>query len=448
MAVNIKKIGLSELNLNPDNFRYEPASSQREAIDIMIKKEKGLFALAKDILENGLNPNDKIAVVYAGTEEESPTVLEGNRRVLAMKLLDNPNLIEKNENLKKKFLRLKKNSEFQIPIEIEVNVFDDPSEVYRWISLKHTGENLGAGTVGWDGTQTARYRETIEKKTSTSLQIFKLLQESSDVPTEIKSKLKTNPKITNFSRMMDDPDVRNFLGIELENGSVKSSVSKKEVIKGLTQLASDLLDPQFTVGKIYSKEDRVKYLSNFNPKNKPDVGIKASKPWYASPQTQTKNSAQKVQSSPSERKVLIPKSCSIKISNAKVSKIFTELKRLDIEKYPHATSVLLRVILELSCDSYIENRQPEINTRRKDNPTLREKVQGITDDMIKNGFATGEICKGIRTSVSNKDSIFSIDTFHNYVHNKYFSPTRENLITAWDNIQEFMIRMWTNTVIQ
>jgi hypothetical protein len=446
VPVTIKKIAVSDLIVNPENFRYDPVSSQREAIDVMVKEQKeNIFELARDIAENGINPNDKIAVAYTGPEKDSPTVLEGNRRSLALKLLDNPNLIENNVKLKGKFEQLHNTFKTKIPQEIEVNVFDDLTEANKWIKLKHTGENKGAGTVGWNAHQTARYKEKIENKSSISLQIFHLLQESPDVPDQLKIRLKDDPKITNFDRMMADPQARAFFGIEVnKNGAVQSSVSKKEVIKGLAQLATDLLDPRFTVGKIYSKENRAKYLNEFDPNKKPNISSKETNPWHLVTTIQTSGPELRPKPQPSERKVVIPKNCSINIGNPKVSNIFTELKKLEVAKYPNAASVLLRVFVELSCDCYIDARKPNINTQRKGNPTLKEKVIGISEDMMKSGFATKDICKGIQTGVGDRHNILSIDTFHNYVHNRFFSPNPENLITAWDNIQEFMTRLWNN----
>lgn len=168
----VREVPLSDFVINPENFRFNPVSSQRDAIDVMIRDQgDGLVLLAQSIAEDGLNPNDKISVAFTGPEQDIITVLEGNRRILALKLLDNPNLIENDPRLKKRFEALNSEYKGKIPQQLEVNFFDDPSEAYKWISLKHTGANEGVGTVVWDGMQTARYRAKMENKSSTSLQI-------------------------------------------------------------------------------------------------------------------------------------------------------------------------------------------------------------------------------------------------------------------------------------
>ena len=94
------------------------------------------------------------------------------------------------------------------------------------------------------------------------LQTINLLQNSPDTPLDIKSNL-NNLKVTNLERLISDPYVRDFLGVEINNGVIQSIVNEKEVIKGLSQITKDLLDPEFKVQKIYTKEDRKDYIDKF-----------------------------------------------------------------------------------------------------------------------------------------------------------------------------------------
>lgn len=271
----------------------------------------------------------------------------------------------------------------------------------------------------------------------------------------MKGKLNDNPKITNFDRLLDDPDVRNFLGVELdENGEVFFSISEPEAIKGLTKLASDLVEPDFKVNKIYSKEDRKKYIDNFDEAAKPNHAIKAAARWKASSvvqptteqpaPTQPTRSEAKIRVRPTERKKLIPKNCKINISNPRVNKIYDELMRIEISRYPNAVSVLLRVFIELSCDCYVESQNVTFKQKPSKTPTLGQKVTAVSEDLVNKDFIKESKCKGIRVAVSDQNSQQSIDTLHSYVHNRNFSPTNQNLTVAWDNIQEFMTCLWNN----
>ena len=59
----IRTIKLTSLFVNTENYRFEPLSSQKEAIDKMIEDQGDkLYSLVDDIVTNGLSPVDLIIV--------------------------------------------------------------------------------------------------------------------------------------------------------------------------------------------------------------------------------------------------------------------------------------------------------------------------------------------------------------------------------------------------
>ena len=314
-----KKLKLTELLVNTENYRFDTVASQKEAIDKMLEDQTdNLFNLAEHIVNNGLNPNDRIEVVASNHDKAKFIVLEGNRRTITLKLLNNPDLIEGSNfnNLKKKFKKLHDSNKAALIKEVDCLVYDDPKEADTWIGLKHGYGTAGVYTDTWGPLQKQRFSERTEGKTSTSLQIINLIKKSNDIPADLKSKVE-KIKTTNLDRLIDDPDVRDFLGIEVNNGVIQSSTDEKEVIKGLTQVIKDILNPKFTVNKIYTKQDRRDYLDNFPKASKPNIAKKAAKPWQfnstGTPQP-TPAPAPKPKPNPKDRKTLLPKSCAIKIS--------------------------------------------------------------------------------------------------------------------------------------
>jgi len=117
----IRTIKLTSLFVNTENYRFEPLSSQKEAIDKMIEDQGDkLYSLVDDIVTNGLSPVDLI-IVTPNEDSNKYVVLEGNRRITSLKLLNNPTLIDdKYSPLRKKFQKLQKyNPQIQISAESE-----------------------------------------------------------------------------------------------------------------------------------------------------------------------------------------------------------------------------------------------------------------------------------------------------------------------------------------
>ena len=438
-------IKLTDLHVNTENYRFESVASQKEAIDKMVDDQGDkLFNLAEHIVQNGLNPNDRIQVTVSNHDNTKYNVLEGNRRIIVLKLLNNPDLIDssKHSSLKKKFKKLYDGNKARIIKEVECTIYDNPAEADKWIKLKHTGQSEGIGTVAWNAQQVQRFEEKFEGKSSISLQTIKILQNSLDVPVDLKNNL-NDLKITNLDRLLSDPDVRDFLGIEINNGIIQSEVEEKEVIKGLIQIVEDLLDQKFNVKKIYTKEDRKDYIKQFPKASKPNRSIKVPKPWQfnGSSTSLTPKPTAKPKPNPKDRDILIPKSCVLKIKNPKVNAIYHELQKLNIVKFTNAAAVSLRVFIELSLDCYIEENKLTTATI---NSNLIAKVTEVANHLETNKLADKYICKGIKSSASNKNDLLGIETWHAYVHNPKFSPAASNLIITWDNIQPFIEKVWGN----
>ena len=362
----IRTIKLTSLFVNTENYRFEPLSSQKEAIDKMIEDQGDkLYSLVDDIVTNGLSPVDLI-IVTPNEDSNKYVVLEGNRRITSLKLLNNPTLIDdKYSPLRKKFQKLQKEKPNAISElkNIACAVFETPTEADIWIKRKHSGELNGIGTVTWNAQQKQRFEEKTEGKSSIPLQIITLLKSQEEVSDTIKDSL-SKLNITNLQRLMSDPYVREHLGLEINNGILVSKVKVSEVIKGLLKVVTDILNPEFKVSDIYNREKRKQYIDNFDKSQKPDLSNEASEQWSVqdienNKEQASRNSEKQEIKGDKNRKTrnrgaLVPKSLNLHISNPKINKIFEELKHVQVKTCPNASSVLLRVFLELSVDAYLE----------------------------------------------------------------------------------------------
>lgn len=454
----VKTIKLTSLFVNTENYRFEPLSSQKEAIDKMVEDQGDkLYSLVDDIVTNGLSPVDLIVVTQNEDNSNKYIVLEGNRRITSLKLLNNPALIEdKYTSLRKKFQKLQKEKTNAISElkNITCAFFDTPTEADIWIKRKHSGELNGIGTVTWNAQQKQRFEERTEGKSSIPLQIISLLKSQEDVSDTIKDSL-SKLNITNLQRLMSDPYVREHLGLEINNGTLVSKVKVSEVVKGLIKVVTDILNPEFKVSEIYNREKRKQYIDNFGTSQKPDLSNKASEQWsvqdivndtkQVSINSETQEIKRAKNKNTDNRGSLVPKNLILHINNPKINKIFEELKHVQVKRCPNASSVLLRVFLELSVDAYLEKYDLVRNnaiTACSSGESLQGKVGKVLNHMTQLGTMSNDLSKGIRSEINDKNSVLSIESLNAYVHNEFFYPKADNLLTGWDNIESFFVQLW------
>ncbi len=87
--VDYIELSVDEMLLDQDNPRLGSAGSQSEALQRLIDLNPGHFRkMMQSIKENGLDPGDSLYVI-AGEADEDFIVLEGNRRLSALKVLRN-----------------------------------------------------------------------------------------------------------------------------------------------------------------------------------------------------------------------------------------------------------------------------------------------------------------------------------------------------------------------
>ena len=132
--------------LNP---RHDPYEDQDAAIYYLCHKER-VLPLAVDIINHGLNPLELFAVIAEG--DDAFFAAEGNRRLCAIKLLNDPDLAP--AELRKDF---DKASKKWTPIDkLFAMVFSDRDEVKLWLDRIHAGFAEGRGRRQWNAEQKAR----------------------------------------------------------------------------------------------------------------------------------------------------------------------------------------------------------------------------------------------------------------------------------------------------
>jgi len=451
---NVQEIEVEKLLLDVSNPRHDILGSQTETLGGIILDQKGkLVKLAKDILDFGLNPSELTIVTSSEDESDKFIVLEGNRRLAALILLSDPGMAALGydsraiDKFKSYGERYKDNPIKRLPCV----VFKQRDDANHWLELRHTGENEGRGVVPWGAREKARFNQ-LQGKPSPAFQVLEFVRKNSNLKEEDKETLK-RPNLSSIQRLIGDPDVREALGIDMTDGYVNTNYPSGEIINGLTKLVMDVATQRISVDNIRHKEDRGSYISEFAEEYLPDINSKPIKTWALQSQTglvkpsvlPSKGVTGAIPGKKSvplstSRKTLIPSSCVLKVKNApRINKIYRELRDLEIDHFENSGAVMFRVFLELSLEEYAKRNQIPFDK----NTRLSAMLQKVADHMKANNFMTPAELKPIRVAYSSKDSLFSSDTLHAYVHNPDFAPKSKDLKVTWDNFEKFFKAMWS-----
>lgn len=464
-----QNLKLSNLFLDLLNPRFEEQKSQNEALNTMAMDQKDkLLVLLRDIIINGLNPSDIPIVMPDAEKKNGFVVLEGNRRVAALKLLGKPTIIA-STSLRKKYESLQKKYGHSVIKTIECLIVNSRDEANLWIERKHSGEQNGIGTVQWNSVQKDRFHSIKTGKDTKVIQVLDFIKVISGGDDQF-APLLGKAKSTNLERLISTPDVRTRLGLDYSQGVFFSRIQPTEVQKGLKAVISRLAKDDFTVKDIYRKEDRLNFLHRIPDEELPDITKRSETKWELKsykkaidPRVEKSNQEQSSSVStiaphennpkgesiadprPTDRTLFIPEGFVLTIPNDRINRLFSELKRLSHLSFPNVCSVLMRVFLELSVDFYLEVfglLKDGVVSGAMDSRDLKQKTKSVVEDLTNKKYIDIAKARGIKNYFNKDQSSFCIDSLNSYVHNNDFNPIPSSLMLAWDIVQPFLGILW------
>ena len=420
-------VPVSNLLINPGNPRFDPVKNQHESMALMLR-EKGaeIKKLAKDITTGGINPSKNLIVVHSRNKKY--LTLEGNRRLVATVLLNSPEKT-KDQDLREFFQAMRDTPRNNIPREISCVVFESVDDAHHWIMLEHTGKNHGVGVDPWNTEQKDRFLGTHPRH----VLVFDFADENGLGRSGIDS--------TNLARLLSSPHVCRALGVAFPGWKLHLNKPRAEVKKNIKKMFGEMSKKSFRVTDIYSKPQRERWIDGVLDTGAEHLATAAT---AAAAISDTPVSANKTRPSAStNRKMLIPKECNIRISVPKIQDIFLELRdvlNLDGPRSaPNSIGVMFRVFLETSLDHYMKKMVKKDPSQMR----IKEKINEVTKDMKSRNMSTKDQLKAMRRLASGPNSdIFSVTKLHDYVHSTTVQPTPTDLKIMWNNTQGFFEELW------
>lgn len=459
-----QKVSLTRIYLDPENPRHETLPDELSIIKHLISKEK-VRALAKSIAEEGgTSPIELIALVQHPKVKTGYVVVEGNRRICALKLLQDPDKAG-SEKEKRYFANLAQGMQHAIN-KVNAMVFDSRDTARRWFALRHEGEQDGVGTKAWDADQKTRFSVRTQGKNpnAQALLVLDYARQHQLLNAQEVAQL----SITTLTRYLSNPVMRHALGLA-DGNTLDIQVPDVEFERALTRFLRDALTPQTSgVTSRTSATQRKAYAATLvregvaattfgGPRRAPRSGsyiptspssnsthsqAPANSP--ASPTAEAAPPAMNADGAatpgvrdnrnPDKRSYVIASSFRVPIKNKQLKRLFDELKKIDALQFSFAATYLLRAVLENGIAAYLKSKS--ITPHGK----LHEKYKQLAAQLQTEGMTDREL-KFLRTIAQNgADDAFSPDTLGHYIHGGAV-PAVNYAMRYWDNMESIMARV-------
>lgn len=451
-----KKISVTTLHLDPLNPRLPSSKqnlTQNEIIAELIRHDN-VLTLAQRIAGNGYFSFEPLVVIK---EKFGTVVVEGNRRLAALKLLINPDLASGADVRKFKALADKMSTDIK---KVEVVVAPNRAQAYSFIRSRHIGDGA---VEKWTPIQQARfYADRLSRGTPIELiaqednvnesEVIDLLRadklyalaRSIELPEKVREKV-DDPRrfpITTLTRLADSPDFRKALGIEHDRDEIfRIKLAPDEFVKGLKRVVSDIVTGDVNSRKHNTNSQIRTYVESLgsDQPNKRKKGNVTADELIAGGGATIRKKKKKVTKKKTTRtpgRSVLPRELKCNVDDDRICEMFKELKGLPVATYPNAVAILLRSILELSCYRYLTDRRlisvikaraakKGQNLPRGWTPKLQEMLKFFQSE--KSIPLDGNAQKAITYLVSDKKSVLSLAGMNGFVHNNYMTPTEREL---------------------
>lgn len=456
-SIDQLKLWSENPRLNPD----EPHSSVADFVEDLIAEEadkKHFFDLLKSIAIEYI-PADPI-VVWKESDRKF-YVAEGNRRILALKLLKDP---EKAPKSIRAYIRRISEGRKEKYDKVKVCVAPSFEEVEWYINQRNSTSSL---QQPWSRIQQQRWIERLYKqygndiptllaKTSMpmgelegfirNLRLIDLMKtkEVKDALTDKEYQLAISHKfpITILERFFTSTQVKEKWGVEV-NGLEFRLKNKTSFLTAYAQLIKNIVSdtPSIKIDTRTITTDLDKILSSLPhvDLNKEDIYTVGNEDVLSTTcvneniiknPSRTKFNSLSIKGNPERSKLILP-IYTLKTTDYRLLGIFNELKQIPL-RYTNTISASIRIFLDISVRDYItaEGLEPELCKCYKSNfrdIPLQKRLSYLKDNKL-----NGEI-KNIVEKLLNPGNEYSLDVLNGYVHSSTTTYLSKQFLNRfWD----------------
>ncbi len=424
------------LQLDESNIRIDIQNPSQDAIIQDLFANEGAMQIVESVLRNGFF-NNELPVVLKNSSKY--VVLEGNRRVAALKAIINPRLVP---TFEAKINALINGQDISPLREVELKVAPSRDDASRLISSIHTIQSRKP----WRPLRQAYFYYAQLEKGKRKIEDLILEYPNIDIPRFVKmwemhkiaQSIKYDDadtqtdvssrgfKISTFERLYQNDKFREKFGLSFDKyGRVKVSAKMSDFKDSLKQVVTDIVTGEIDSRKINKESQLDGYLEKWSSPDKKGEGA---------PKTSDDFEPVEVPKKASTPKALIPKSVQTTLGSAGVERRLKELQKLPYRNYPNAAHDLLRSLLECGLKAYCQKEGITLQARRQGGYVFLHDALTETRNHLQSNNIRKDLLQVIDKTVSKAEKFSVKDNLDAINHNHNIFSTGDEVKEAWDTI--------------
>lgn len=451
------ELDIDDLLLDLSNPRIVQVSSQAEALAAIINLDARHFkTMMESIKAHGLDPGDSFYIIEEEGLEDY-VVVDGNRRLAALKVLHEPNLLQGvaiSESVRSRLAKVTQGFDRKSIDTLSCVLFDDRSTADDWIMRRHGRGMEGEARIAWGSLEIQRFQ-----KDQTVLDVIDFVGKNStfsdDRWAQIKASVESKPSV--LKRFVDSRALKKLLGLSVsENGGERLPLFSTEpdaALRVLSQIFEDIADGDIDTRTINKADDIQSYVDELPEELKKgaigparkfrDTIIKDDQPRprlakKASSSTPVKKSKVKP-----PRPSLAPSKHPFKQpDSSKGQRLLYEASKIKLKEMPLSSAFILRAVLEHTIEVYmVANNMPFVDPKGN-NYDLKHRAEHVIQHIVDNKRAKPEDLRGAKRTLTVTTDQSSIQALNDYHHNKFHIPSGDALRAAWDSSEALFIAVY------
>ena len=426
---------VNDLILDSHNVRLDLKEKERNKIDqgsIIndLFANENAFQILENIVENGWFIDEIPIVIKNGNKY---IVLEGNRRIAALKALQNPLLATSN------YEKVKDLSSKVSPIkQIYVLLAPNRDVVNNLLANKHTKNT----TRPWKPLRQAHfYYSQLSKNLSVEdltkkyrgVDIIKFIKmcevhkiaasyDFGDTETNNKARNQRLFPVSTIERLYDDGGFREHLNFEFnKEGKISIKSSAKRFDEEFKKVVIDAIDKNIDTRTLNTEDNRKKYYSKLKKLRKSNE--------------KTDSMSYRPKSPINKKKLkttgLLDQSLVCTLNCRGIDRVLYELQTINFVKFPNASHDLMRSFLEAVLKEYLKKKGHQVNPRRPGGYIFLDDVLKGAESYFKLN-RNHQIRQIVTTLIKEKEFFDCIN------HNPSIFSTDEKVKNAADQISDLI----------